>query len=498
MKILTAHQMYLADEATLKSEGITSLELMERTATLCFSWILNKFTNTSKKMYVFCGVGNNGGDGLVIARLLHQNGYNVHCFVVNFAKKRSAEFLTNCDRLIESGVSVSLIDKEEDFPVIDSDDVVIDAIFGIGLKRIVESFTSKLICAINNSDAYILSIDMPSGLFSDSSNSTTVVNATHTLTFQNPKTAFFLPENEKHINSWELIDIGLDANFIKTLESKSKMIDERLAITLYKSRSKFSHKGSFGHSLIIGGSYGKIGAVTLASKAALKSGSGLVTAYIPKCGYEIVQTSIPEVMVEVDAEKQLEYFNYKSRPTVIGVGPGMGSSEKTIQGFSKFLQENKLPLVVDADGLNILSKQKELLRLLPVDTILTPHPKEFERLVGAWENDIQKIALLKEFSAKYKVIVVLKGAHTNIVKNEKLYFNSTGNPALATAGSGDVLLGIITGLVAQNYSQLDAAILGVYLHGLTADLALSKTSIESFTASEIIENIGMAFMKIKK
>jgi hydroxyethylthiazole kinase-like uncharacterized protein yjeF len=248
--------------------------------------------------------------------------------------------------------------------------------------------------------------------------------------------------------------------------------------------------------LIIGGSYGKMGAVILASKAALKIGSGLVSAYIPKCGYEILQISVPEVMVEVDTDSVLTYFNFKTNPNVIGIGPGMGTAEKTAQGFENFIKDNKLPLVIDADGINLLSKNQFLLNYLPKNTVLTPHPKELERLIGAWENDYEKLKKVTEFSKKHQAIVVIKGAYTVVIQDDNLYFNSTGNQALATGGSGDVLTGIITGLIAQGYEPINAAIFGVYLHGKTADIALPKTGYETFTATTIFEYLADAILEV--
>ena len=324
-----------------------------------------------------------------------------------------------------------------------------------------------------------------------------IQKASHTLTFQNPKLAFLLAENQRYTKNWEVIDIGLDQTFIDSVNSNFQTVDHELVNYIYKPRSKFSHKGTFGHSLIIGGSFGKIGAVVLASKAALKIGSGLVTAYIPKCGYAIVQNSIPEVMVEVDDENYIQHFNYKTKANVIGIGIGLGTHLKTKKGFVKFLKENSIPLVIDADALNILAEHNDILNLIHENTILTPHPKEFQRLVGNWENDYEKLNKQLDFSSKFKCIVVLKGVYTSIAYKGKIYFNTTGNPALATAGSGDVLTGIITGLIAQGYSPIDASIYGVYLHGKTADLAINELeTMESFTASNCIDYIGRAFQEI--
>ncbi len=298
------------------------------------------------------------------------------------------------------------------------------------------------------------------------------------------------------MNTWELIDIGLDEEYINSLQPKINFTTKSEIMPLYKPKNKWSHKGTFGHSLIIGGSFGKIGAVTLTSKAALKIGSGLVTSYVPKCGYNIIQISIPEVMVEVDDDKILAYYNFKTKATVIGIGTGMGTAEKTALGFEKFIKENKLPLVIDADAINLLAQNKSLLKYLPNNSILTPHPKELERLIGSWKNDYEKLTNAKLFSKDNNIILVIKGTYTVIIDNEFMYFNSTGNPALATAGSGDVLTGIITGLIAQSYEPKHAAIFGVYLHGKPADIAIQETGYETFTASSILEYLPDAILDL--
>ncbi len=276
-------------------------------------------------------------------------------------------------------------------------------------------------------------------------------------------------------------------------------IDHKEILKRYRTIDSHTHKGIQGHVLIIGGSYGKIGAVCLSSKAALKSGCGLVTAYIPKCGYNILQTAIPEVMVLTDnQERYISEISFDIIPQAIGIGPGLGQEVVTQKAFFKFLEQNSFPLVVDADALNILSKNKEWIFLLPAKTIITPHPKELERLIGKWTSEEEKINLTKLFSIKYNLIIVMKGAPTMIIDNDKIYKNTTGNAALATAGSGDVLTGIITSLLAQSYEPIDAAIIGVYLHGLTADIALPETGYQSFIASDIILNIGKAFLSLEK
>ncbi len=499
MKILSTDQIYQADQATIQFKPISSNDLMEYAADQCFNRIEELVKSKDKTIHVFCGIGNNGGDGLVVARKLFENSYNVTCYIVSFSKKRSDDFKVNYDRLTQIGVKPILLEEDVSFPKIKEREIVVDAIFGIGITRSLKGFVKEIIQKINKSNSLVISIDFPSGLFAESSvtDKESVIKSDFVLTFQNPKLAFFLPDNAKFCKSWEVLDIDLDKRFINSLETNYETIDLSKIRSIYKSREKFSHKGSFGHSLIIGGSYGKIGAVVLATKSALKIGSGLVTAYIPKCGYQIVQTVNPEVMVEVDDESYLQYFNFKTIPSVIGIGPGLGTNNKTKDGFAKFLKNNKAPLVIDADALNILALHKELWTLIPENSVLTPHPKEFERLVGKWNNDYEKLDLLMKFSKKIKCIVILKGVYTAIAFQNKIYFNTTGNPALATAGSGDVLTGIITGLVAQKYTAIDASILGVYLHGKSADIAIeSKETEQTFIASSCIEYLNKAIRSI--
>jgi len=493
MKILTTKQLYKADAETTKLQKITSEMLMERAATLCFEWIHNKFNNTKKNIHIFCGVGNNGGDGLVIARLLLQQKYNVNTYVVNFSKNRSADFKANFKKLTALGSAPKEINSESDFPTIGKNDLVIDAIFGMGLTRPPEGWVKALIETINASKPTVISIDVPSGLFIDTlvEDFDSVIKSQYTLTFQHVKLPFLLPQTGPFAGEFTIVNIGLAADFIATLPVNTYYTTESDIKKLYHPREKFSHKGTFGHSLMVGGSYGKIGAIVLASKAALKIGSGLVTAYVPKCGLEIIQTAVPEIMVQTSEGKD-SITNIEStvKASVIGIGPGIGQERETLLAFESFLKNNKAPLVIDADALNLLSSKPALLKLLPKNSVLTPHPKEFERLVGKWTDDFKKLELLKNLSKQIDGVVVLKGAHTVIACNDELHFNSTGNAALATAGSGDVLTGIITGLMAQQHPAKEAAILGVYIHGLTADMYLENNkSIESFTAGDIIEGL---------
>lgn len=496
MKILSPAQINKADQATIKNFPISSTDLMEKAASKCYEWIIEQFPDPSSRIHVCCGMGNNGGDGLVISRLLLEKGYKVHTYLICFTEKRSDDFNINLTRLTEMKASIKEVRQGNDFPIIDKEDLVIDAIFGIGLKRTPNGFTKDFIKHLNASNTTVISIDMPSGLFADRKveDKEAVVKSTCILSFQTPKLAFLLPDHEAYMNYWKILDIALDQTYLEKVESVYHWIDHRFINEFIKKRRRFSHKGTFGHSLLIGGSFGKVGAMILASKAALKAGSGLVSSYIPKCGYSAMQTSNPEIMVEVDDEKYLQFFNIKTKPNAIGIGPGLGTHSKTKKGFVEFIMNCKVPLVIDADGLNIISEYNDLLNIIPKDAILTPHPKEFKRLVGSWTDDYEKLEKQMDLSSRLQCVVVLKGAYTSVAYQGKVYFNSSGNPGLATAGSGDVLTGIITGLLAQGYTSLQAAIIGVYIHGRAADIGIASTeSMESLTAMDCITYLGKVF-----
>jgi hydroxyethylthiazole kinase-like uncharacterized protein yjeF len=342
---------------------------------------------------------------------------------------------------------------------------------------------------------------MPSGLFPDMvpDDENGVVWANHTLSFASPKLVFFLPDTAKYSFQWEILDIGLDPEFLSTTETESELIGKLEVLPLYKPREKFAHKGTYGHALVIGGSHGKMGSVLLATKAVMSSGAGLVTAYVPNCGDVVIQTAFPEAMVITDKnENIISDIKFDLYPTVIGIGIGLGIDKITASAFEAFLKVNKVPLVIDADGINLLSQKKTSLKLLKPNTVLTPHPKELERLIGKWTDDFDKLKKAKAFSKKYKIILIIKGAHTIIVQQDKVYINSTGNPGLATAGSGDVLTGIITGLISQGYEPVQASIFGVYLHGRAADIAVETFGYQSLLASHVIEYLGEAYIDLFK
>ncbi|PWL37605.1 bifunctional ADP-dependent NAD(P)H-hydrate dehydratase/NAD(P)H-hydrate epimerase [Flagellimonas aquimarina] len=499
MKIFTASQIYEADKFTINKQQITSDALMERAATKLFDWMHSRLQGAQVKIHLFCGIGNNGGDGVALARHLHEHGYDIAVYVVNYSEKRSKDFLINLDRLKERKLWPEFLDSDCSLPEITPNDIIVDAIFGIGLNRAPDAWVANLIKHLNSSSAFVLSVDIPSGLPSNRSpwDGEHVVRASYVLSFQVPKLVFFLPETGVYQNQWEILDIGLDSEFLVKTDTDYELIGRPEIMPMYRPRLKFSHKGTYGHSVIIGGSYGKIGAVQLASNACLSAGSGLVTAFVPECGYHSLQTSIPEIMVLTDdADDSISEIDIPFVPTAIGVGMGMGTKDETIKAFGSFLKKVETSIVIDADGLNILAKQPNLLKDVPKQSVLTPHPKELERLIGKWKDDFDKLEKAKSFSMKNDCIIVIKGAHSITVYKDKGFVNTTGNPGMATAGSGDVLTGMITGLMAQGYAPLQAAIFGVYLHGLAGDVGVSTAGYEALKASGIIENIGNAYMEL--
>ena len=502
MKILTAEQLRQADKVTLEKQEITSDDLMERAAGLVYNEIHRRLQGAEIPVKIFCGIGNNGGDGLVIGRLLIEEGYDVTIYVVNYSDQRSKQFLTNYDRVKNRTKKwPKLLKSEEDFPELKVGDFVVDAIFGVGLNRPLVPWVGNLVKHINKAGAFVLAVDMPSGLMADepTEDKETIIRANYTITFQAPKLAFYLPETAQFKGDLQIMDIGLDREFLRDVPVKNSLIGKPEAAALYRPRNKFSHKGTYGHALMVGGSYGKMGSICLSSTAALRSGAGMLTFFIPRCGYQIAQTQLPEAMVLTDEnEKILTNIDFDLEPAVISFGVGVGTEEPTVKAFEVLLKKNKKPMVIDADGLNILSRNQHLLAWLPEGTILTPHPKELERLIGAWKNDFEKLEKVRQLVDKYSLILVLKGTHTFTITPENIYINTSGNPGMATAGSGDVLTGVLTGFICQGYRPLAAALLAVFLHGKAGDLAADESSYEGVIAGDIAAYTGKAILSLFK
>lgn len=499
MKIFHADQIKKADAYTIQHEPVSSIDLMERAATKAYKW-LKKRVSKQQQVLIFCGVGNNGGDGLVIARKLLEQGYHVHTYIVHFSENQSEDFKKNLQLL--SKKNITSLNEHEEFPEIPAGSIVVDAIFGSGLNRPVKGWIAQLIQHINTSKAMRVAIDIPSGLFSEDNdeNKEAIVQAHFTLSFQFPKLAFLFPQNAPYVGQWEILPIGLHEDFIVQEKATEFYITSDLVQLILKRRPKYGHKGTFGHALIIAGSKGKIGANILASKACLRSGVGLLTSYLPECGYTALQTALPEAMCLTDDEgNKVTHLPNISNYTGVGIGPGIGIEKATQNVVKLLIQNSGRPVVFDADAINILAENKTWLEFIPHGSILTPHPGEFARLVGKIGDDYKRFLKLKEFAIRYKIFVVLKGAHSAIATpSGEVFFNSTGNPGMATAGSGDVLTGILTSLLAQGYSSGKAVILGVWLHGKAGDIAAKKNGEYALIASDIIANIKGAYDAILK
>ncbi len=497
MKIFTAKQIKELDAATIRLEPVTSMALMERAGNAAFLRIKEKLSD-GISITVFAGPGNNGGDGLVIARLLLNDGYHVRIFLVETGVKHTQEFDTNLQRLHKAGVMPVTLTSPDSLPDISSCETVIDAIFGSGLTRPPAGVAADLIHRINSSGAYVISIDIPSGLFCDDNTDadlSAIVKSSLTLTFQFPKLAFMFAGASAFAEKWEVLDIGINQEAISSMPSDYEYVETADVRKILRRRQKFDHKGKFGHSLIIAGSYGKAGAATLAAAASMRTGSGLVTVHTPSSAVLAIQAALPEAMVSPDPGAEfVTSIPDLSRYNAVGAGPGLGTDPDTRNAIADLLTACNIPLVLDADALNILALEPEMLAMVPPGSVLTPHPGEFKRLAGVDFSDYKMLMIQKEFAVKYQCTVVLKGSCTSIaLPDGKILFNSTGNPGMATGGTGDVLTGMITALLAQEYSPEQAAIAGVYLHGAAGDLALRVHSEESLIAGDIIINIGRAF-----
>ncbi|MGJ1434905.1 NAD(P)H-hydrate dehydratase [Sphingobacterium siyangense] len=500
MKILSAQQINRIDSETLKDQKISSLDLMERAATVVFEEIKKLHPRLEHStFFIFCGKGNNGGDGLVLARLLDQQQAQVKVYLMDVADY-SADNLANQKRLPNHMIQKIAVEDQIDIP---SDAIVLDCLFGYGLKRVLTAEWNGIISSINGCGARIYSVDMPSGLLADKKTAADVpiVKADLVYTFQFPKIALLLPENQWYVKDFKVLDIDLSQRAIEAAETNLFYVDEPLVRSFYRQRRKFDHKGTFGHTLIIGGSKGKMGAVQLALKAALRAGCGLASAYVPDGGNTILQTAVPEAMVLTDPEQDfISQFPVIDGHQSVGIGIGMGTAPHTIDALKVFITRvNDTPLVLDADALNILARELNLWAFVPAHSILTPHPKELSRILGAWQDDFEKIEKVKIFARKHQFYVLIKGANSTMVMPDgQVYFNSTGNVGMATGGSGDILTGIITSLLGQGYSSKEALIMGVYIHGRAADIAVKTIGTYSLLPSDTINHLSDAFISLEK
>ncbi len=502
VKIFRSGQVREIDAYTIINEPIASVDLMERASVSVFEWIKDHFSKTIQ-IFIFAGTGNNGGDGLVVGRLLTNAGYNVSIYLARYSKNISDDCQINFNRLQQTpGASVVEMKEKDAFPDIPGDSLVIDALFGSGLSRPLEGRYAGLVKHINDNEAKVVSIDIPSGLFGEDNSTNNydhIVRANHTLSLQFQKLAFQFQENDQYAGDVVVLPIGLHKGVIDHLPTPYAFISGSFVRSFVKKRDLFSHKGNFGHVLLISGCYGKMGAAVLASRACLRSGVGLLTTHVPGKGNDILQTAVPEAMISLD---QSDIIFTQAPPlsdfSNVGIGPALGCKHNSREGLRELIRSAETPMVLDADAINILGANPDWITDLPQESVLTPHPKEFQRLTGKNGTGYQRHKHQIEFSKKHKMILVLKGAHTSIsFPDGSCFFNTTGNPGMATAGSGDVLTGIILALLGQGYNPADAAILGVYVHGLAGDLARDKIGEEALIASDIIDHLGPAFRNIR-
>lgn len=492
MKIFTTKQVRAWDAYTIQHEPITSLDLMERASQNIAAWIHSRFS-LSRPVTIFCGPGNNGGDGLAVARLLLQYGYSVRTYIAE-ASSYSDDFRINEQRLRD--ISMPERFSGDTTVSFQPDEIIIDALFGSGLNRPLEGIFKEITDQINTSGAIVVAIDIASGLFGEKFNRDPVkVCADYTLALQVPRLSHLLPANEEYVGQLHILDIGLAREFQQAEPSDIRYLTEDWIRSQLKKRPQYSHKGTYGKALIIAGSKGSIGAAVLASTACYRAGTGLVYTALPACGTQIMQTSLPEAIVLEDPADDFHSVLPDTEPfAAIGIGPGIRENKTGVKLLEELLQTYKGGLVIDASALNLIAQNRYLLDIVPEGIVMTPHPKEFERLVGESENDYERLEKLKDLSQRIRSTIVLKGAHTAIATPESgLFINSTGNPGMATGGSGDVLTGIITGLIAQGYAPHIAAVVGVFLHGYAGDEAGKRTGMAPLLATDIIRGMSDFF-----
>ena len=503
MKIFTSAQIHELDKYTIENEPIKSIDLMERAAKALTQAITEVWSSLTP-VIIFAGPGNNGGDALAVARMLIDKNYNVQVYLFNIFGNLSADCATNKKRLEEKKAK-SIIEVVQEFepPQLEAGMLVIDGLFGSGLNKPLAGGFASLVKYINASKAQVVSIDVPSGLMTEDNTYNVRANIIHadmTLTLQQPKLSFLFPENQQAIGHLKVLDIRLSRAGIEKIDANYTLLEENDIRPLLLKRNPYAHKGNMGNALIIAGSYGMGGASVLATKACLRAGAGKVTTHTPKRNSIILQISVPEAIIQFDREEttfseavDTEDFN------AVGIGPGLGTSEQTSIAIIAQLRRTQCPIVVDADAINILSFHRAWLQQLPKGIIMTPHPKEFDRLEGHCSDSFERLMKARDLAERLQAYILLKGHHTSLcLPDGHIVFNSTGNAGMATAGSGDVLTGIITGLLARGYSREDACIVGMYLHGLAGDIAAQALGVESVIASDLIHYLPQAFKRLNE
>lgn len=471
LSLLTAQQIREADAYTIAHEPVTSVNLMERAAKAFTSWFINRFTDKKAPIAIYCGTGNNGGDGLVIARMLHHHHYKeVNVKIARFSDKASDDFKVNLKRLEETGVVITNLKPGEDLPA-ENCEILIDALLGSGLNKPLSGDYKKLVDYLNSLNTIVVAVDVPTGFFTDGEvkNDGAVLKAELVITFQQAKINFLLPESAKALNCWEAVNIGIDEDFIQSLNSPYQFVEEKDIKQMLRPRHRFSNKGTYGHALIVAGQDKTMGAALLSAAACAYAGAGLTTACVPESGLMALNTYLPELMAIIRKGDELPDIEW-DQFSVMGIGPGLGKDEHALALLKNIFANYTKPVVIDADALNLLAANKDLWKTIPPGSILTPHMKEFDRLFGEHANWWQRLQTAMQKAQELKLYIILKNDYTITATPEgKLYFNSTSNAAMATGGMGDVLTGIVTSLLAQRYSPQEACIIGTYIHGKAGD-----------------------------
>ncbi len=505
MKLFTGSQIRELDTYTIEHEPIRAIDLMERAAK-AITHVITERWSQHMKVVVLAGPGNNGGDALAVARMLTEQGYNTHVFLFNIHDKLSDECATNKQRLLNQKRVNGFLEITMNFdpPTLDGDTIVVDGLFGVGLNKPLAGGFASLVKYINQSPAKVVSIDLPSGLMAEDNTyniRANIIKADLTLTIGCKKLCMMLADNQPYLGELQVLNIRHSKEFIEKADTQYSILEAPEMRALLRERDEFAHKGQMGNALIIAGRYGMAGAGVLATKACLRAGAGLVSVRVPKRNYTIMQVSVPEAILQIDLEEtcfanpvDTEDFD------AIGIGPGLGTQENTAIAIISQLRRTQCPAVIDADALNILASHRAWLMQLPKGVIMTPHPKELDRLAGNISNGcFERLNKAQELADKLQSYIILKGHYSALcMPGGKTFFNSTGNAGMATAGSGDVLTGIITALCARGYKQQEACMLGMYLHGLAGDLAANKLGQESLIASDIIDFLPEAFKTLRE
>ena len=504
MKIFNTTQIHELDKYTIEHEPIRSIDLMERAAKAVTQVITKEWDQTTP-VVVFAGPGNNGGDALAVARLLAEQGYQVSVYLFNIHDKLSEDCAANKKRLAESKRLKEFIEVSRDFdpPRLESGMLVVDGLFGSGLNKPLAGGFASLVKYINQSPAKVVSIDVPSGLMTEDNTyniRANIIKANLTLTFQQKKLAMMLADCQQYMGDLRVLDIRLSQEFISKTDARYVIQEENQLRAILRPRNDFAHKGQMGHALIIAGSYGMTGAAILATKACLRSGVGKVTVRTPKRNYAIMQMAVPEAVLQMDHEETcfseaLDAHDYDA----LGIGPGIGTHENTAIALIAQIRRAQCPIVLDADALNILANHRAWMQQLPKDIIMTPHPAEFDRINGGASSDCyDRLSKARDLATQLGAYIILKGHYSALcMPDGHVIFNPSGNSGMATAGCGDVLAGVITGLLARGYKRAEACQLGMYLHGLAGDLAIRDIGKESLIASDIIRYLPKAFIRLE-